>query len=250
MIRGGRLSVNFTRVWYLNLHNQPMPQHFANSTRLFKIPDYWNSERNYSVFPTYYVKPIYRESDQQRLEESGEIKDYAYLPIRPAISDHTASVWHDPVVQKFINHMCKGGDKLKARRLVEQTFEAIKRMQLEKYHNTTDPIEKEKIVLNPWTIFHDALKNAKPMLETVPIKRGGGTYQVPVPVKETRQYFLAMKWFREVIIDKSNRLVRFPAKMSRELIDAANNTGRVVKRKHELHKLCEANRAYAHYRWG
>jgi len=121
---------------------------------------------------------------------------------------------------------------------------------LNKYYNTVDPVEKEKIVLDPWAIFHAAINNAKPMLETVPIKRGGGTYQVPVPVRENRQVFLAMKWFLAAVVDKSVREVQFPAKMSRELLDAANNTGRVVKRKHDLHKLCEANRAYAHYRWG
>jgi small subunit ribosomal protein S7 len=206
--------------------------------------------RSYSVFPKYFIDPIYQESEQQKLAESGELKDYAYLPVRPATTDKTASVWHDPLVQKFTNHMVKDGNKLRARGLVESTFEAIKKIQLEKYHNTVDPEEKEKIVLNPWAIFHAAIHNIRPMLETVPIKRGAGTYQVPVPVREKRQVFLAMKWLLESVVDKSNREVRYHVKMSKELLDAANNTGRNVKRKHDLHKLCEANRAYAHYRWG
>jgi len=206
--------------------------------------------RGYSVFPEYFIDPIYQASEQKKLEEAGQLKDYAYMPVRPAFTDKTDSAWHDPLVQKFTGHMVKDGNKLRARGLVEKTFETIKRIQLEKYHNTVDPIEKEMIVLDPWAIFHAAINNAKPMLETVPIKRGGGTYQVPVPVREKRQVFLAMKWFLASVVDKSVREVRFPAKMSRELLDAANNTGRVVRKKHDLHKLCEANRAYAHYRWG
>jgi len=206
--------------------------------------------RGYSVFPKYFIDPIYQEKEQERLREAGLLKDYAYTPVRPAWTDKTSSVWHDPLVQKFTNHMVKDGNKLRARGLVERTFETIKKIQLNKYYNTVDPVEKEKIILDPWAIFHAAINNAKPMLETVPIKRGGGTYQVPVPVRENRQVFLAMKWFLAAVVDKSVREVQFPTKMSRELLDAANNTGRVVKRKHDLHKLCEANRAYAHYRWG
>lgn len=74
------------------------------------------------------------------------------------------------------------------------------------------------------------------------------SFQVPIPVSDKRSQFLSMKWLIEAANDKE-RKVHFPEKLAYELIDAANNAGRVVKRKQDLHKQCEANRAYAHYRW-
>ena len=104
-----------------------------------------------------------------------------------------------------------------------QTFETIKKIQLEKYYETTDPALREKIIINPYQIFHMALANSKPFLETTPVKRGGATYQVPVPVRETRQSFLALKWLIEAALDKPDDM-RFYTKMAHELLDAANNT--------------------------
>lgn len=82
-----------------------------------------------------------------------------------------------------------------------------------------------------------------------PIKRGGATYQVPIPITENRAQFLAMKW---LILEskEKERKIHFPEKFAGEVLDAFNNTGKVIKRKQDLHKQCEANRAYAHYRWG
>lgn len=71
---------------------------------------------------------------------------------------------------------------------------------------------------------------------------------MPVPITEKRSYFIAMRWLVWAAREKE-RTVHFPEKLAYELIDAANNTGRVVKKKLDLHKQCEANRAYAHYRW-
>nr|CAI5818136.1 unnamed protein product [Callosobruchus analis] len=81
-----------------------------------------------------------------------------------------------------------------------------------------------------------------------PIKRGGVKYQVPVPISEKKAQFMSMKWLIQAGQEK-DKAVRFHLQLARELIDAANNTGRVIKKKHDLHKQCEANRAYAHYRW-
>jgi len=102
--------------------------------------------------------------------------------------------------------------------------------------------------LNPRKIFYDAVENCKPLLQLTPIKRGGVTYQVPVPITEKRSQFLSMKWIIDAAREKE-RTVHFPEKLAWELIDAANNQGKVIKRKQDLHRQCEANRAYAHYRW-
>ena len=93
------------------------------------------------------------------------------------------------------------------------------------------------------------MENSKPLLLLTPIKRGGATYQVPIPITPSFAQFTAMKWF--IIESKEkDRKVHFPEKLAHELLDAYNNTGKVIKRKQDLHRQCEANRAYAHYRWG
>lgn len=141
----------------------------------------------------------------------------------------------------------KSGQKVLARDLVEKAFENVKRMQLQKYHQATDE-DKQKIELNPKTVFYRAVDNCKPLLQLAPIKRGGVTYQVPIPITEKRSQFLSMKWLISAAREKE-RTVHFPEKLAWELIEASNNQGRVVKRKQDLHRQCEANRAYAHYRW-
>lgn len=144
--------------------------------------------------------------------------------------------------------MMRNGEKILARGLVEQAFENIKRMQLEKYHKCQDNVDKEKIELDPREIFHKAVDNCKPVLSLTPIKRGGVRYQVPVPVTPQKSLFLSMKWLIAAAEDKGKN-TRFHHQLAVELIDASNNKGRVVKQKQDLHRQCEANRAYAHYRW-
>ena len=85
-------------------------------------------------------------------------------------------------------------------------------------------------------------------LELQKILRGGITYQVPVPMNENRAQFLSINWLIRSAQEKGNT-EKLPDVLAREIIDAANNKGRVIKKKHDLHKQCEANRAYAHYRW-
>lgn len=142
----------------------------------------------------------------------------------------------------------RDGEKVLARDLVEKSFEKIKRIQLEKYHKANTDDEKQSIELNPKAIFHKAVANCKPLLWLQPIKRGGVTYQVPVPISDKKSQFYSMKWLIAAAKEKE-RTVHFPERLAHELIDASNNTGRVVKKKHDLHRQCEANRAYAHYRW-
>ncbi|XP_057664710.1 28S ribosomal protein S7, mitochondrial [Diorhabda carinulata] len=201
-----------------------------------------------SQYPSYYIKPVYIKEAQEELIKSGEFQKLSHLPTRAALSDQTCSLAHDPLVNLMINYCMKEGNKVLARSLLEQCFEDIKRLQLEKYHKAKSEEEKLQINLNPRDIFHKAVENCKPLLQLTPIKRGGIKYQVPVPITEKRAQFLSMKWLIAAANDK-DRPVRFHLQLARELIDASNNTGRVIKRKQDLHKQCEANRAYAHYRW-
>ncbi|XP_037302976.1 28S ribosomal protein S7, mitochondrial-like [Manduca sexta] len=199
-------------------------------------------------FPDYYQNPIFRKDEQSRLIEEGELSKRAKLPVKPPTVYESSSVYHDPLVNKVINHVMEKGKKQLARSLVEKAFENIKRKQIERYHLASSPDEKAKIELNPKDILHKAVENSKPLLQLTPIKRGGITYQVPGPITERRSLFLAIKWLLEATYEKEKQ-VHFPEQFAWEVLEAANNTGKVIKRKQDLHRQCEANRAYAHYRW-
>lgn len=202
----------------------------------------------YSQYPKYFIEPVYQPKVQEDLSKSGDLQKLIHLPIKAALSSQNASINHDPLISLFTNYLMRDGLKILARELMERTFEKLKRIQLEKYHKTKTSEEKDSIELNPKIVFHTAIENCKPLLELTPIKRGGVTYQVPVPLTEKRSQFLAMKWLIAAGKDKE-KPVHLPDKLAYELIDASNYTGRVIKRKQDLHKQCEANRAYAHYRW-
>lgn len=200
-----------------------------------------------SMYGPHFREPIFKTSKQQELFDSGEADQLIHVPLKAARNNDTSSVFHDDILSKFTNYIMKGGQKRLARDLIEKAFENIKRIQLERY-NLAEADEKDNIELNPLVIFHKAIENARPILILTPVKRGGAKYQVPVPLTEKRSYFIAMRWLVHAGREKE-RTVHFPEKIAWELLDAAANTGKVVKQKHELHKQCEANRAYAHYRW-
>lgn len=201
-----------------------------------------------SVFPSHYQQPIVKKEQQQELKEQKKFDELAHKMFRPALVHVSSSLLFDPTLNKFINHIMEGGQKELARSLMQKAFQNIKRTQLERYHLAKDDEEREVIELNPRVLLHQAIENCRPIMILKNIKRGGKTYKVPVPITEKRSFFLAMKWLVEAGNDKA-QTIHFPEKIAWEIIDAANNTGRVIKRKQDLHKECEANRAYAHYRW-
>lgn len=142
----------------------------------------------------------------------------------------------------------KKGDKALARYITEMTLENVKIIQLKKYHKAESEEEKSRIQLNPRTIFSQAVENCKPLLILQKVVRGGVMYEVPVPVMPNYQTYKAFFWLIEAAKEK-DRSARIWDSLARELIDASNNEGKAVRKKIELHRTCEANRAYAHYRW-
>ncbi|CAB1342396.1 unnamed protein product [Coregonus sp. 'balchen'] len=121
----------------------------------------------------------------------------------------------------------------KEERELKSTLEDMKRKQVEKYHKAPKG-KKAEVECNPYAIFHQALENCKP---------------VPIPLTGNRRRFLAMKWMITECRDNKHRRTLMYEKLSQELLAAFSKEGNVVKRKHELHKMAESNRAYAHYRW-
>jgi small subunit ribosomal protein S7 len=96
-------------------------------------------------------------------------------------------------------------------------------------------------------LFEQAIKNATPILEVKPRRVGGATYQVPVEVEPARRLSLAIRWLVQAARKRSGKTMS--EKLANELLDAASNTGATVKRREDTHKMAEANRAFAHYRW-
>ena len=151
---------------------------------------------------------------------------------RPEKRPLTADVrFNSASVQEFINRMMHSGKKSTAVRVMYSA------MALAGERAKKDPIE----------VFESALKNVGPLIEVKPRRVGGATYQVPVEVSPDRRQSLAMRWI--IAAARSRAGKSMSEKLAGELLDASNNTGTAIKKREETHKMAEANRAFAHYRW-
>ena len=138
----------------------------------------------------------------------------------------------DPVYNsKFINKVMLSGKKSVAQRVVYDAFDAI----------------RDKTGKDPLEVFDTALKNVMPVLEVRARRVGGANYQVPVEVRPERRQTLGIRWLVNYARLRSEKTM--DARLSGELMDAANNTGASIKKKEDTHKMAEANKAFAHYRW-
>ncbi|KAH8328576.1 hypothetical protein KR067_011058, partial [Drosophila pandora] len=205
---------------------------------------YFSGIRLMSVYPQHYVEPIVQKDKQ--IEQKDELTKLHHIPIKAALNKSSDTVFHDDTKEKLLNYITKKGNSALARTLLSKAFELIKRTQTERLNLAKG--DKDKVITNAEVLLKQAVENCRPLLQVTAIKRGGVTYQVPVPITTKRSYFLAMKWLLEAAREKE-RKVSLPEKLAWEILDAAHGQGRVVKRKDDLHRQCEANRAYAHYRW-
>ncbi len=137
----------------------------------------------------------------------------------------------DWLVQKFINCMMVDGKKSVAEGVLYQCFDDIER-------RTKD---------DPLKVFKRAMDNVRPQVEVKSRRVGGSTYQVPVEVRSDRRTALAIRWVIGYARKRGER--GMVAKLSAELIDAANNRGSSVKKREDTHRMAEANKAFSHYRW-
>lgn len=208
----------------------------------------------WSRYNPYYLEPETRKDHygipetELTAEQQEERALKAVRPIKAATSGVTSSPFDDPVLSKLITMMMKDGDKVLARGIMTQTLESIKRKQVEKYHKAPEG-KKDEIECNPYAIFHQALEHCKPVIGLASIQKGGKFYQVPIPLTDNRRRFMAMKWMITECRDNKHRRTLMYEKLSQEIMAAYVKEGNVIKKKHELHKMAESNRAYAHYRW-
>ncbi|HEX14064.1 MAG: 30S ribosomal protein S7 [Desulfurella sp.] len=140
-------------------------------------------------------------------------------------------VYNSVLVQKAINKIMYDGKKSLAQNIFYKSFDLV----------------KEKTGQNPLEIFEQALNNIMPKLEVRPRRVGGATYQVPVEVRKERQVSLAIRWLVNYARQRNEK--RMFEKLAGEILDAFNNRGGAIKKKEDTHKMAEANRAFAHYKW-
>ncbi len=139
--------------------------------------------------------------------------------------------FHDRLVAKFINSMMSRGKKSTAERILYGAFDLM-----------ADRTKEDPLVL-----FKRALDNVKPVVEVRSRRVGGATYQVPVEVRPTRRASLGMRWI--VVNARARNEKSMAERLAAELVDAANNRGAAIKKKEDTHRMAEANKAFAHYRW-
>ena len=150
------------------------------------------------------------------------------VPKRDVLPD---PVYGSKVITKLVNQIMLDGKKGTAQAIVYDAFDII----------------KEKMNLEPQDVFNQALENVKPLLEVKARRVGGSTYQVPMEIRPERRQTLAIRWLVMFARKRSEKTMK--EKMAGELMDAYNNAGASIKRKEEMHRMAEANKAFAHYRW-
>ncbi|MGQ9512819.1 30S ribosomal protein S7 [Thermodesulfitimonas sp.] len=150
------------------------------------------------------------------------------VPQREVLPD---PVYQSRLVTKLINQVMLHGKKSIAESICYGAFDII----------------KEKTGRDPLEVFEEAMKNVMPVLEVKARRVGGANYQVPVEVRPARRQTLAIRWITNFARQRQGKSMR--EKLAAEIMDAANGTGGAVKKKEDTHRMAEANKAFAHYRW-
>jgi len=151
-----------------------------------------------------------------------------HVPRRDVLPD---PVYNDKVVTKLINKVMRDGKKGTAQKIVYGAFDIV----------------KEKTGKDPLEVFQQALNNVMPVLEVRPRRVGGATYQVPVEVRPERRQALGIRWLVNFARLRGEKTMR--ERLANEIMDAVNGLGGAFKKKEDTHKMAEANKAFAHYRW-
>lgn len=151
-----------------------------------------------------------------------------FVPKREVLPD---PMFQDKIVTKLINNLMYDGKKGVAQKIIYGAFEII----------------SEKTGKDAMEIFQTAMNNVMPVLEVKARRIGGATYQVPIEVRPERRQALAMRWLIDYSRKRGERTMR--ERIAAEILDAANNTGASVKKREDMHKMADANKAFAHYRF-
>lgn len=162
------------------------------------------------------------------------MKGGIYMPRKGPVTKRDVlpdPIYNSKLVSRLINRLMVDGKRGKASTILYDAFAAIKEQ------TGNDPIE----------VFEEALKNIMPVLEVKARRVGGSNYQVPVEVRPDRRTTLALRWLVNYARLRGEKTME--DRLAKEIMDAANNTGASVRKREEMHRMAEANKAFAHYRW-
>jgi small subunit ribosomal protein S7 len=162
------------------------------------------------------------------IKEGSKVPRKGYIAKREILPD---PIYGDKTLTKLINNIMLDGKKGIAQRICYDAFDMI----------------KEKTGRDPLEVFLEALNNVMPVFEVKARRVGGSTYQVPMEVRSERRQALGLRWIVTYARKRNERTMA--EKLAGELVDAINNTGGAYKKKEDVHKMAEANKAFAHYRW-
>jgi small subunit ribosomal protein S7 len=151
-----------------------------------------------------------------------------HVPKRDVLAD---PIYNDKTVTKLVNNIMLDGKKGVAQHICYEAFDII----------------KEKTGKDPLEVFEQCMNNIMPVLEVKARRVGGATYQVPMEVRPERRQALGLRWLTKYSRDRGERTMR--ERLAGEIMDATNNLGGAYKKKEDTHKMAEANKAFAHYRW-
>ncbi len=151
-----------------------------------------------------------------------------FIPKRDVLPD---PIYNDKVVTKLINKLMLSGKKGAAQKICYEAFDIV----------------KQKTGKDPLEVFELAMNNIMPVLEVKARRVGGATYQVPIEVRPDRRQTLGLRWLVDFARKRNEKTMR--ERLAGEILDASNNAGSSVKKREDTHKMAEANRAFAHYRW-
>ena len=140
-------------------------------------------------------------------------------------------IYNSKLVSKLVNHLMYDGKKAKASSILYDAFKII----------------EEKTGKNPVDVFEEAMNNIMPVLEVKARRIGGSNYQIPIEVRPERRTTLGLRWL--VSYARLRNEHTMDVRLANEIMDAANNTGAAVKKREDVHRMAESNRAFAHYRW-
>ncbi len=151
-----------------------------------------------------------------------------FVPRREVAPD---SIYRSTLLQRLINKVMERGKKSEAEKIVYGALQIV----------------HERTKRNPLEVLTEAIKNCIPLVETRPRRVGGATYQVPIEVRPSRRISLALRWIVQAAREREDKTMAH--RLASELIEASQGRGGAVRMKEEMHRIAEANRAFAHYRW-
>ena len=162
------------------------------------------------------------------MKEGSNVPRKGFIAKREVLAD---PIYNSVVVTKLINNIMLDGKKGVAQKIVYDAFDII----------------REKTGKEPLEVFTDAMNNIMPVLEVKARRVGGATYQVPMEVRPERRQTLGLRWLTRYSRERNEKTMK--ERLANELMDALNGTGGACKKREDTHKMAEANRAFAHYRW-